>query len=267
MGRMIEGPQMFRDGDFQALPVPGRLLFIAMITLADDEGRGQDDPRVWKQMVFPLDAVTTEEICRWRDLIGALRLGAKPPMVMFYSLDDWGPLYQVTRWRRHQNIRNPRPSVYPPPPDWRQAADPRRRGPAPAAATARQLALLEALAVERGMKVQDAVQQCAVPEGPLTARDADLIIKTLLRLSAVVSTPLARASDAICTCIDRGDFAAARVATERCSSKLWGGVVVRVLRHVGADPDLAYREAGENTVRILTPAEMLAEVRQRLEDR
>lgn len=267
MGRMIDGPQMFRDGDFQALPVPGRLLFIAMITLADDEGRGQDDPRVWKQMAFPLDTVDPEEISRWRDMIGMPRLGAKPPMVMFYHPDDWGPLYQITRWRRHQNIRNPRPSVYPPPPDWRQAADPRRRGPAPAAATERQLALLEALAVERGMKVADAVRQCAVPDGPLTARDADLIIKTLLRIPAAVSTPLARASGVICDCIDRGNLAGARVAMDRCSGKLWSGAVVRVLRHVGANPDLAYREAGENTVRILTAAELLAEVRKRLEDR
>ena len=48
-------PEMFSSEDFLSLPLGGRLLFIGLITFADDYGRGRGSHTVIKAQVFPTD--------------------------------------------------------------------------------------------------------------------------------------------------------------------------------------------------------------------
>lgn len=89
-----------------------RLLFIGMITTADDDGRLKGSVLYLKARVFPYDNYTTDQLTEWVNEIINLN------MVIRYKVGDCDYLY-LTGWFEHQTLRVDRrtPSVLPPPPD------------------------------------------------------------------------------------------------------------------------------------------------------
>lgn len=105
-------PEIWLSPQVMSLSRGARLLFIGLITQADDEGRGSADPRRLKAAIFGGDDdVTVITVAEWVAEIGVQRLA------MLYDGNGHGPLYQLTGWHNHQAIDRPRKSNYPRPPD------------------------------------------------------------------------------------------------------------------------------------------------------
>jgi hypothetical protein len=85
----------------------GRLMFVGLITQADDEGRGLADERRLKAAVFPGDD------CKLADVEGWLADVEKQSLCLIYD-GPHGRLYQLTGWH-HQKVPKAQPSNYPPP--------------------------------------------------------------------------------------------------------------------------------------------------------
>ena len=107
--RMIR-PEIWTDEGFLSLTIPARLLFIGMISGADDEGRGLATDRCLKASVFPGDDMTLEDIRGYRDELGAT------VNVRFYEVDG-KEYYQLTKWNNHQKVDHAKVSTYPIPED------------------------------------------------------------------------------------------------------------------------------------------------------
>lgn len=84
-----------------------RLLFIGLITQADDQGRGVADPRKLKASIFGGDDVTSADVRRWLD--DCSRQG----LAVLYHDEIHGDLYQLPSWKRHQSIDRAKQSTYP----------------------------------------------------------------------------------------------------------------------------------------------------------
>jgi hypothetical protein len=100
-------PELFLDEKVQALPSPARLLFIGLISHADDEGRLAGDPRVIRAQVFPMDALPVAKVAAW------LKQMAQLGLIRRYEADGFLWI-EITNWRLHQRINRPRPSTIPP---------------------------------------------------------------------------------------------------------------------------------------------------------
>jgi hypothetical protein len=88
-----------------------RLMFVGLITQADDDGRGLADVRRLKAAIFPGDDITTQQVSAWLTECKDQALAA------LYDAAPHGSLYQLTGWH-HQKIKKPLPSQYPPPPGY-----------------------------------------------------------------------------------------------------------------------------------------------------
>lgn len=91
---------VYKDEDFSSLSLPARLLFIGMVTNADDDGRLSANPKILKSDIFPLDdeitSITVES------LINEIAKSLKS--VCFYEVD--GKRYAAfLKWTDHQTIR------------------------------------------------------------------------------------------------------------------------------------------------------------------
>lgn len=97
----------------------------------DDEGRGEDEPKLIAATVFPFrDEASSQAVDAWLEELHNLGL------VVRY--DAGQPLLQVVEFKRYQHPQRPKPSEYPPPPDGSgtrprgvrdaSATDPLRRG-------------------------------------------------------------------------------------------------------------------------------------------
>lgn len=105
-------PDMWLSPQVMNLELGARLLFIGLITQADDQGRGVADPRRLKAAVLPADDVTAVQVDGWVSAIEAEGLA------ILYTADGHGRLYQLVSWHIHQSINKPKPSNYPPPPGY-----------------------------------------------------------------------------------------------------------------------------------------------------
>ena len=89
------------------LSLAARLLFIGLITQADDEGRGSADSRYIKASIFPDD--------RHINITKCLVSVASQSLIELYAAEDGSPLYAITNWRRHQRVDKPKKSNFPSP--------------------------------------------------------------------------------------------------------------------------------------------------------
>jgi hypothetical protein len=109
-------PTIWTNRKFIRLTFTQRLLFIGLISQADDEGRLWNDGLALKAAVFPADSVTLEEIeC------GLERLAS----VGFLTKDKNS--IQLTGWNEHQAVPKPTPSTIPVPTvkeDYRTTTEP-----------------------------------------------------------------------------------------------------------------------------------------------
>lgn len=105
--RMID-PSIWTDDGFMSLNPNERLLWLGLISHADDEGRGTAEPRGLRAKVFPADGLSDDDVA---GMCGAL---ARHMRVRFYAVDG-ARYYQLDRWSNHQYIKDRKPSTLPPP--------------------------------------------------------------------------------------------------------------------------------------------------------
>jgi len=105
--RMID-PGLWTDTGFMALCPRGRLLWIGLVSQADDEGRGHGAAVSLKAAIFPGDAdVSAADVDELRRSVAATM------RVTFYAVDGH-EYYQLTKWASHQSINHASKSTIPP---------------------------------------------------------------------------------------------------------------------------------------------------------
>lgn len=100
-------PELWLSPQVMNLTHSSRLMFLGLITQADDEGRGLADTRRLKAAVFPGDDCKLSDIESWLAEVSTQRL------CLLYDGPN-GRLYQLTGWH-HQKVPKAQPSNYPPP--------------------------------------------------------------------------------------------------------------------------------------------------------
>lgn len=108
--RMID-PSFWDDEKVGQLEPCNRLLFMGLISQADDEGRMNGHPALIRSAIFPYDEeITISTIDKW---LGRLHeLG----MIKRYEINGQKFLALIN-FLKHQTINRPQPSKLPPPPD------------------------------------------------------------------------------------------------------------------------------------------------------
>jgi len=108
-------PELWQDEKIGRLSRDARLLFVGLITLADDDGRFRALPALILGHVFPYDDDALKRLEKWMAELCALGL------VVRYEAD--GMQYgELPGFRNHQRISKPRDSIIPPPPSTLKAA-------------------------------------------------------------------------------------------------------------------------------------------------
>jgi hypothetical protein len=104
-------PEMWADESIGALSRDARLLFIGLITMADDSGRFRALPSAILGHVFPYDDDALRKLERWTKELeaGHLLVRYEVAGVMYGAL---------TGWSKHQKINRATPSTLPSPPSW-----------------------------------------------------------------------------------------------------------------------------------------------------
>ncbi|MCP4567953.1 MAG: hypothetical protein GY841_10275 [FCB group bacterium] len=97
--------------DVGSLTIQQRLLWVGLITTADDQGRGRAHPGLIRSAIFPFDDLTLP--CITEDLEAIAGKG----FIILYRGND-KDLYQVVKWWEYQRPQWAYPSEFEPPPDW-----------------------------------------------------------------------------------------------------------------------------------------------------
>lgn len=113
-------PEIWMSPQVMNLTHGARLLFLGLITQADDEGRGIADPRKLKAAIFGGDDITSADVRRMLDELAGQRLAN------LYEDASHGNLYELPSWKNHQSIDRPRKSSYPSPKEAAEIASARR---------------------------------------------------------------------------------------------------------------------------------------------
>jgi hypothetical protein len=118
-------PDIWQDRHLGRLPVGARLLFIGIITQADDEGRFRAELPLLRAAIFPFDDVIAGDsgslpglfaeldIAGWLGLLEqAGRTSERPGLIRLYEVrgERFGDL---PTWSMHQRIDSPKPSKLP----------------------------------------------------------------------------------------------------------------------------------------------------------
>lgn len=118
-GRMIN-VNIWQSENVATLSLRHRLLWIGLITTADDQGRGRAHPGIIRATVFPLEDIALGEIA------DGLQAFAKVGMIQLYNADG-KDLYQILNWWEYQGaMRWAWPSKYPAPDSWQDRTHYRR---------------------------------------------------------------------------------------------------------------------------------------------
>lgn len=100
-------PDIWRSRQFVGLSRSARLLFIGMISLADDEGRLKGAPLDLRMCVLPGDNIRPDRVQKWRDEC------VKAGLVKLYESPEGEPLLWLPNWHKHQHVNRPYPSKLP----------------------------------------------------------------------------------------------------------------------------------------------------------
>lgn len=103
--RMVD-PDIWTDNGFIELSWGARLLFLGMISRADDEGRGNASSKSMKAVIFPGDDVSLSKIDGFKAEI------MKHTRSRFYDVNGQS-YYQLDKWFAYQQIQHPKPSAIP----------------------------------------------------------------------------------------------------------------------------------------------------------
>lgn len=104
--RMID-PSFWVDEKLGMLDIASRLLFMGLISNADDEGRLVGHPSLIKSIIFPYDQNISVE-----SITDKLKELAELKMIILYKNNKQSYI-QVTNFRKYQTINKPTPSKYP----------------------------------------------------------------------------------------------------------------------------------------------------------
>lgn len=99
-------PELWQSPEVMNLSHSARLLFLGLITQADDEGIGSADPRKLKAVIFGGDDITLADLATWLEEIAGQRLA------VLYEVDGFGRLYLLPSWSDHQKVPKPTPTRY-----------------------------------------------------------------------------------------------------------------------------------------------------------
>lgn len=102
-------PEIWKDKRFGELKHDEQVMFIALFSLADDEGRILADPMYLRSEVFPYRDYTAKRVRAIRDT-----LVAAMPHVWLYEADG-AELIALLKWRDYQKPKYPKASKLPPP--------------------------------------------------------------------------------------------------------------------------------------------------------
>ena len=103
-------PGFWTSEQVVGLSIPARLMFVGMISTADDEGRLKGAALCLKLTVFPGDAVELQQVAEWRDEVVAGGLANR------YQVEGTELLW-MPNWHKHQHVNRAYPSKLPPHPD------------------------------------------------------------------------------------------------------------------------------------------------------
>lgn len=104
--RMID-PNFWQSEDISRLSPFARLLFIGMISNADDEGRGRANTNYLKSTIFPYDDIRVAEVDK------ALSEISHNTSVVVYEVAH-SRYYAFTNWKKWQRVDKPQDSIIPP---------------------------------------------------------------------------------------------------------------------------------------------------------
>lgn len=99
-------PEYWQDEKLSVLDPVTRLVFLGLISMADDAGRLVDNVKLLDGQLFP----ATDDTCR-----SALERLAEIGRIVRYRSDSGQQLLQIANWRRHQKIDHPSRAVLPGP--------------------------------------------------------------------------------------------------------------------------------------------------------
>lgn len=106
--RRLVDPNTWHSGHFKRLRFQQRLLWLGIITLADDEGKLKGEPAFIRAAIFPFDAISLKKI--EQDLAQIQQEG----LIERYALG--GDLYiRIIKWNTYQKPSHPTPSKIPDP--------------------------------------------------------------------------------------------------------------------------------------------------------
>lgn len=106
--RRIIDPAIWTDEKFGELSLLSKLMFIGLVSIADDEGRGSASPNYLKIKIMPYDSEITHEIVKISCMEIAIKMN-----VVFYQ-DNAKTYYQILKFHDWQTISRPTPSKIPP---------------------------------------------------------------------------------------------------------------------------------------------------------
>jgi hypothetical protein len=99
--RMLS-PTIWDDENFNKLSYPARLLFIGLVSIADDEGRGRADVEYLRKTLFGYDKIDLKDVEKW---LKSLKKSFKS--VKIYKKNG-KKYYQLLNWNEYQHIRSDR---------------------------------------------------------------------------------------------------------------------------------------------------------------
>ena len=100
-------PNFWESEDVSRLSIFSRLLFIGLISNADDEGRGKANSIFLKSVIFPYDNIRIIEVDK------ALSEISHNTSIDFYELDG-NKYYAFKNWSKWQNVSHPTKSAIKP---------------------------------------------------------------------------------------------------------------------------------------------------------
>lgn len=116
-------PDIWSDAFIVRLSPEERLLFIGMITLADDEGRLRAEPSYLKGEIFPMDELSVQEVAALRDHLASISKSMRKRSVYLYKV--CGMCYGLLpNWPKYQAPSHPTASRLPAPPRFKNNQKP-----------------------------------------------------------------------------------------------------------------------------------------------
>lgn len=99
-------PNFWLDEKLGECTIQERLLFMGLISNADDEGYGRANPKLLRSSIFPYDDLRTSDLEKWLSRLGGLNL-----IVLFeYNGQTY---YYLPNFLKHQTINKPTKSTFP----------------------------------------------------------------------------------------------------------------------------------------------------------